>query len=72
MTLRTSFGEDAGIETSVAGGQLTHGRFCGQNVGTAILDDDPMSVSILLEPSQSVSFPLDTIALNGLACSENP
>jgi hypothetical protein len=41
-------------------------------VGTAQLDDDPTSASILLEPSESISIALDTIALNALACSGKP
>ena len=64
--------ETEGFETSVSGGQRAHVKSCGQSVGTGLLDDDPTSISILLEPSESVSFPLDTIALNALACSGKP
>jgi hypothetical protein len=53
------------------GGHRAHVKSCGQSVGTAHLDD-PTSLPILLKLSESVSFPLDTIALNGLVCVRKP
>jgi hypothetical protein len=69
---RHSRAETEGFETSVSGGQHAHVKSCGQSVGTADLDDNPTSLPILLRLSESVSFPLNTIALNGLVCSGKP
>ncbi len=60
------------LETLVFGGQHAHVKSCGQSVGTAHLDDSPTSFPTVLERSESVSFPLHTIALNGLASSGKP
>jgi hypothetical protein len=64
--------EMAVFEPSTSGGQRAHVKSRGQSVGTAHLDEDPTSDSILLKSSESVSFPVDTIALNVLVGSGKP
>ena len=64
--------EMAVFEPSISGGQRAHVKSCGQSVGTAQLTGDPTPASILLKSSESVSFPLDTVALNVLVGSGKP
>ena len=56
----------------IYGGLLTHARFCGQSVGTGLLNDDSTSIPILLDPTESVSFHLNSIAPTALASSGRP
>lgn len=51
---------------------VAQAKLCGQSVGTGLLDDDPTPISIRLEPSESVSFQLNTTATNAVATTGNP